>query len=317
LFLELLSSVDTVVFDKTGTLTHGRPEVVAVSCLGGASEQEILEIAGCAESVSEHPLGKAIIAKAQQNNLVLKRPDHFSYIPGRGITCSLEDKAILVGNRKLFEQNDYELSALGAGRSDTSEVLVGKCGNLLGAIHIADILRPEAQQAVSDLQAMGIDCVLLTGDSKSIAKAVATQLGITEVAAEVLPDEKQGYIKTLMTSGKRVAMLGDGVNDALALMEATVGVAIGSGTDVARESANIVLIGNDLGRFVETVRIARRCKGIIITNFVGTIAVDGLGVLLAAFGFLNPLLAAFIHVTSELVFILNSARLLPGRATKQ
>jgi P-type E1-E2 ATPase len=181
-------------------------------------------------------------------------------------------------------------------------------------IHIADVLRPEAKQAVADLEAMGITPILLTGDGKPIAQAIAEKLSITEVAAEVLPIDKADYIRNLSTSGRRVVMVGDGINDAPALMAASVGVAIGSGVDVARESADIVLIGNDLGRFVETVRIARRCRRIIMTNFVGTLAVDGLGVMLAAFGFLSPLLAAFIHVTSELIFIMNSARLLPSGA---
>ena len=178
------------------------------------------------------------------------------------------------------------------------------------------MLRPEAKQVVADLKAMDIKSILLTGDAKPIAQSIADRLGIAEVAAEVLPDEKQEYIKKLAASGRRVAMVGDGVNDAPALMEASVGIAIGSGTDVARESADVVLIGNDLGRLVETVRIARRCRRIIMTNFVGTLVVDGIGVILAAFGFLSPLVAAFIHVSSELIFIMNSARLLPGKATR-
>src|SRR5581483_1165376 len=197
-------------------------------------------------------------------------------------------------------------------RTETSEVLVGKSHKLVGIIHVADVLRPEAKQAVADLKAMGIASVLLTGDAKPIAQSIADKLEIAEVEADVLPDGKQEFIKRLTMSGRRVAMVGDGINDAPALMEAAVGVAIGSGTDVARESADVVLIGNVLGRFVETVRIARRCRRVIITNFAGTLVVDGLGVLMAAFGYLSPLVAAFIHVSSELIFIMNSARLLPA-----
>ncbi len=208
----------------------------------------------------------------------------------------------------------FDLSPLRKMSDETSEVLVGKSNHLLGMIHIADILRPEAKQAVADLQKLAIEVILLTGDSKPIANAIAEKLHIQNVAAEVLPAEKQDYIKKLIASGKRVAMVGDGINDAPALIQATVGIAVGSGTDVAKASANIVLIGNDLNRFVETVRIARRCKRIIMTNFIGTLAVDALGLLLAACGYLSPLLAAFIHVSSELVFIMNSARLLPGKS---
>jgi Cd2+/Zn2+-exporting ATPase/Cu+-exporting ATPase len=163
---------------------------------------------------------------------------------------------------------------------------------------------------------MGIRIVLLTGDAKAIAQSVGRQLGIVEIEAELLPQDKVARIQTLIGQHRKVAMVGDGVNDAPALMEADVGVAMGSGTDVARESAQIMLLGNDLLKFVETIQIARRCHRIIMTNFAGTLLIDGMGVGLAAFGFLNPLLAAFIHVTSELAFILNSARLLPSRSLR-
>jgi P-type E1-E2 ATPase len=159
---------------------------------------------------------------------------------------------------------------------------------------------------------MGLRTVLLTGDTEAIAQEVGKRLGLDEVHARLLPDEKVAKIKALRASGRRVAMVGDGINDAPALTEASVGVAMGSGTDVARESADVVLLGNDLLKFVETVQVARRSRRIIWFNFAGTLAVDSLGMGLAAVGLLNPLFAAFIHVSSELAFILNSARLLPG-----
>jgi Cd2+/Zn2+-exporting ATPase/Cu+-exporting ATPase len=158
---------------------------------------------------------------------------------------------------------------------------------------------------------MGLKTVLLTGDSKTVAEDIGRKLGVDEIAAELLPEHKLELVSSLIEALHKVVMVGDGVNDAPALMKATVGVAMGAGTDVARESANIVLIGNDLSKLVETLSIARRCRRTIMQNFVGTLVVDSIGVCLAAFGFLNPLLAAFIHVSSEMAFILNSARLLP------
>jgi Cd2+/Zn2+-exporting ATPase/Cu+-exporting ATPase len=184
-------------------------------------------------------------------------------------------------------------------------------GRLLGSIRVADLVRPEAKNAIRDLKSMGLKTILLTGDSTTVAKAVGEGLGVDEVAAELLPEQKLQRVEELLAQGKKVVMVGDGVNDAPALAQATVGVAMGSGTDVARESSDIVLIGSDLNKFVETVCIARRCHRTIMQNFVGTLVVDSIGVGLAAFGFLNPLLAAFIHVSSEMTFILNSARLLP------
>jgi len=192
-----------------------------------------------------------------------------------------------------------------------SEIYVARDGRLLGSIGVADTVRPEAKLAIAALQRMGIRTVLLTGDARRVADAVGVELGIKEIEAELLPEDKLARIGTLVAAKRKVAMVGDGVNDAPALAEANVGVAMGSGTDVAQESADVVLLGNDLERFVETLAVARRTRSIIWQNFAGTIGVDTLGIALAAFGFLNPLLAAGIHVVSELVFILNSARLLP------
>lgn len=189
-------------------------------------------------------------------------------------------------------------------------------GKFLGSLTVADTLRPEATKVIQDLKLMGMKTVLLTGDAKAVAEDIGRKLGVDEIAAELLPEDKLEFVSRLTKARQNVIMLGDGVNDAPALMKATVGIAMGAGTDVARESANVVLIGNDLSKLVETVSIARRCRRTIMQNFVGTLIVDTVGVGLAAFGFLNPLLAAFIHVSSEMVFILNSARLLPPLASK-
>ena len=184
---------------------------------------------------------------------------------------------------------------------------------LLGSILVADHLRPEVIESVKLLKRMGLKTALITGDTSRVAQEMANALNVDQVYAELLPAQKAACIEKFARSGRKIAMLGDGINDAHALVKAEAGVAMGSGTDVARESGDVVLIGNDLSKFVETLRIAKKCRRIIMQNFYGTLIVDGVGVLMAAFGLLNPLLAAFIHVSSELAFINNSTRLLPKR----
>ena len=316
LFLEQLGRVNTVVLDKTGTLTFGQPQVRTLIPVAGVERMALLDAAASAELRSEHPLGKTIVAYAQAQNACPKEPARFGYTPGRGIDASVDGELVLVGNLALMRDRGIEVPAdLLAGYPEASEVYVARGGSSLGAIVIADSVRPEARKAVAAIQALGIKTVLLTGDAKAVADVIAGQLGITEVAADLLPEEKRQRVKRLVADGRTVAMVGDGVNDAPALIEASVGVAMGSGTDVARESADVVLLGNDLLKFVETLAIARRTRRIIWANFAGTIGVDALGIGLAAFGLLNPLVAAFIHVASELAFILNSARLLPSRSS--
>jgi len=308
LYLEALGNVDTVVLDKTGTLTLGVPEVVAVRPMTGVTEAEVISAAAIAEKRSEHPLAKAILSKARG---VVPAPEQFAYTPGMGIVCASSGDEIVVGKRELLVGRGISLEGCPSAGDGFTEVVVARGGKLLGVLQIADVLRPEAVEAVRRLRAMRLRTILLTGDSPAIGESVGRQLGVAEVSAGMLPVQKLERVKVLMAEGRHVAMVGDGVNDAPALMQATVGIAMGSGTDVARESANVVLIGNDLLKLVETLQIARRCRRIILQNFAGTLIVDGAGVGLAAFGLLNPLLAAFIHVSSELAFILNSTRLLP------
>jgi Cd2+/Zn2+-exporting ATPase/Cu+-exporting ATPase len=316
LFLEQLGQVDTVVLDKTGTLTHGLPQVRTLLPAAGVEPMRLLDVAAAAELRSEHPLGKTIVAYARALERAPREPERFGYAPGRGIDAIVDGAQVLVGNVALMRDHGIALPAdLLADHPGASEVLVARAGILLGAIVIADSVRPEARQAITTIHALGIRTVLLTGDAKAVADAVATQLGIAEIAADLLPEDKRQRVQQLVADGRTVAMVGDGVNDAPALIAAQVGVAMGSGTDVARESADVVLLGNDLVKFAETLAIARRTRRIIWANFIGTIGVDALGIGLAAFGLLNPLVAAFIHVASELAFILNSARLLPAGAT--
>jgi Cd2+/Zn2+-exporting ATPase/Cu+-exporting ATPase len=312
LYLEILAAVDTVLFDKTGTVTYGAPEVRAILPVPGVSATTLLEAAAVAERRSEHPLGKAILKRAAELGVKAVDPDAFAYTPGRGVVARLGAERIMAGNRALLSENGTAIAEDFGHDPSASEVWIAIGSRVLGAIRIADSLRPEAKEAVGALKALGMRTVLLTGDQRNVAEAVARELGIDDFKAELLPDEKMGEVRRLVDKGLTVAMVGDGVNDAPALAAASVGIAMGSGTDVARESAHIVLLGNDLMKLVETVRIAKRTRRTIMQNFAGTLLVDGIGILLAALGFLNPLLAAFIHVSSELTFILNSARLLPA-----
>jgi Cd2+/Zn2+-exporting ATPase/Cu+-exporting ATPase len=310
--VETLWSIDTVVLDKTGTLTFGTPTVRAVVSANGASASMILETAAVAEVRSEHPLGRAIVEHARGVGVVVTEPEQFGSVPGRGVIAALGGTEIIAGTRSFLEEHQIDVGHLPPVEDiGASEVVVATGDRLLGSILIADALRHEAVAAVRQLREMGVRTVLLTGDRTATAAMIADQLGVDEFAGGMLPEEKRERVQSLVAEGRKVAMIGDGVNDAPALAEASVGVAMGSGTDVTRESAAVVLIGNDLSKFVETLRLSRRTRGVIVQNFVGTVGVDALGVALAAFGLLGPLLAAFIHVGSELTFILNAARLVP------
>ena len=312
--LEQLGRIDTVVLDKTGTVTFGQPEVRALHPMQGVDPMRLLEVAAAAELRSEHPLGKTIVAYARSAGRPIGEPERFGYRPGRGIEAQIAGEPVLAGNLALMRDHGVRVpQALADAQRGSSEVFIAHGGALLGAIEVADRIRPEARSALAAIDAMGLRTILLTGDAWAVAEAVARQLGVAEVAADLLPEDKRLYVRRLVETRRVVAMVGDGINDAPALVEAQVGVAMGSGTDVARASADVVLLGNDLEKFAETLATARRTRRIIWVNFAGTIAVDALGIALAAMGFLDPLLAAFIHVVSELAFILNSARLLPGR----
>ena len=310
LYMEVLGKVDTVVLDKTGTLTLGNPEVTEVRPCPGVTPGEVLEAAASAERFSEHPLGRAILKTAKERSIPIAEPEEFKYVPGKGIVCSLRGEEVVVGSAALLAGQGVNHAGFESGSNSASEILVARGGKPLGAIRVADVLRSEAVSAVRAIRQMGIRTELLTGDAAAIAQAVGKQLEVDAVESDLMPEQKLERVRALADQGKTVAMVGDGVNDAPALAQANVGIAMGSGTDVARESADVVLLGNDLLKLVEVLKIARRCRRIILTNFAGTLLVDSVGVGLAAFGFLNPVLAAIIHVSSEMAFILNSARLL-------
>jgi len=314
IYLEALGQLNTVFLDKTGTLTFGMPLVTEVNPAPSVTESALIEAAASAESSSEHPLGRAIVRLAEQRSIPVPQPTHFEYRIGRGVRAEVEGEETVAGNRLLFTELGLALPERSA--AEGTEIFVARNGKYIGSVVVADQLRPGSASAVKALQEMKIDVVLLTGDTRQTAEAVAGQLGIRNVHAELLPEQKSAQIAEQVREGRVVAMLGDGINDAPALSEATVGVAMGAGTDVARESADVVLIGNDLMKFIETVRVAKSCRAVILQNFYGTLIVDTIGIGLAAAGYLNPLLAAFIHVASELTFILNSTRLLPPRESQ-
>jgi heavy metal translocating P-type ATPase len=312
LYLEQLAKVDTVVLDKTGTLTFGLPAVVAVNPAPGIAAQELLRYAAIAERYSEHPVGRAVVEYARCLLGPIPAPTEFQYVPGKGVTAEVEGSEICVGNASYLADRCIGAPVF-ALENRRSGVLVTRNRKYLGAILVDDQLRDEAIEAIRDIRAMGIETILLTGDSTDKALRVAAQLQMDEVHSDLQPHEKLAAIQNLQTAHKIVAMVGDGINDAPALAQADVGIAMGSGTDVARESADVVLIGNNLLKLRDALRIARSCRSIIYQNFYGTLAIDLVGIVLAAYGFLTPLLAALIHVTSELAFILNSTRLLPSR----
>jgi len=314
--LETLGRVDTVVLDKTGTLTIGKPDVQHIVPAAGTSADTVLAAAAAAELRSEHPLGKAIVAYARRQKCDVAEPSSFAYTPGRGILAMVNDQVVLVGSQLWLAENGVNAQSSTSHEAEAgAEVLVAQDGHLLGSIIVADTIRPEAQRAIAALHGMKVKTVLLSGDTRRVAAAVGAKLGIEEIEAELLPEEKLSRIRKLVAQNRVVAMVGDGINDAPALAEASVGIAMGSGTDVAQESADVVLLGNDLARLAETLTVAKRTRGIIWQNFAGTLIVDAVGMALASVGVLGPLLAAFIHVSSELVFILNSARLLPRKSS--
>lgn len=226
-YLEALSSVDTVVLDKTGTLTHGNPEITGIGPAHGVSKERVLEAAAIAERPSEHPLAKAILNKAGENRLSVVEPERFNYIPGKGLICMINGEEIAVGNRALFADRNLDVSGFAATSDHSSEILVARGGKFLGALRVADVLRPQSVEAVAELRRMGLRTILLTGDAEGIAREVGKELGIDEVEAELLPEQKMERVKALAAAGRKVAVVGDGINDAPALMQANVGVAMG------------------------------------------------------------------------------------------
>jgi heavy metal translocating P-type ATPase len=318
--LEQLNQIDTVVLDKTGTLTLGVPQVTAIETANGGNEEDLLQTAAMAEQHSEHPLGEAIVRRARERKLALPEYSGLRYLPGKGISCMENGGEILIGTKSFLEENGIALPTRSSNdsapekRGSVTVVCVARAGRFLGTITLADQLRAEAKTAVAELHRRGYRTILLTGDADTAAKSVGQELGVQESVGGLLPEHKLEKIRELLRQGRKVAMVGDGVNDAPALAEATVGIAMGQGTDVALETADVTLMTSDLSRLVEVLTISKRCYRVILFNFWGTITVDTIGIVLAFFGQLSPIVAALIHVGSELAFILNSARLFRHRS---
>jgi Cu+-exporting ATPase len=313
--LERAQKLTAIVFDKTGTLTRGEPNVTDVVPYSGAEETEVLGLAAAVEAGSEHPLGEAIVRAARHRNLAISQVTGFEAIPGHGIRGEVAGQRILLGNRRLFAQEGIDPAPAEAemARMESegkTAMLVGRNGRLAGVVAVADTLKPEAKETVAALrQRERVEVVLLTGDNERTARAVAREAGIDRTIAEVLPGDKARVVQDLQRQGQVVAMVGDGVNDAPALAAADIGIAIGSGSDVAKETGGIILVKNDLRDVVLGIRLSRATMVKIKQNLFWAFIYNTIGIPVAALGFLNPVIAAAAMALSSLSVIANSALL--------
>lgn len=312
--LERAEKLTLVVFDKTGTITRGEPSVTDIIPLGPIDESGLLALAAAVESGSEHPLGRAIVQAAQHRSLPLPDVQDVNNSTGQGIQGLQGTEIIRLGNRRFFSKENTPVAAaetqLAAFEAEgKTALLVGRGQSLLGIIAVADTLKPEAQEAISSLKARNIGVVLLTGDNERTAKVIAKQAGIERILAEVLPEEKANVIRQLQSEGEVVAMVGDGVNDAPALATADIGIAIGSGSDVAKETGSIILIRNDVRDVTASIRLSQATMKKIKQNLFWAFFYNSIGVPLAAFGLLNPMIAGAAMALSSLSVIINSSLL--------
>ncbi|MBF7095570.1 heavy metal translocating P-type ATPase [Alkalibacter mobilis] len=319
--LETAHKIDTIVFDKTGTITEGKPEVTDIFTTTGIDEEKLLQVTASAEKGSEHPLGEAIVRQAESNGLKALKTSNFNAIPGHGIEVVIENSSIVVGNRKLMTDRKISLTSLEnesdrlAGEGKTP-MYIAVDGNLAGIIAVADVVKESSAKAIKKLHEMGIEVAMITGDNKRTAEAIARQVGIDRVLAEVLPQDKSNEVKKLQAEGKRVSMVGDGINDAPALVQADIGIAIGSGTDVAMESADIVLMRSDLMDVPTAIQLSKSTIRNITQNLFWAFGYNVAGIPLAAgllhiFGgpLLNPMFAAAAMSLSSVSVLTNALRL--------
>ena len=318
--LEITHKIDTIVFDKTGTITEGKPVVTDIITTT-ISENELLSIAASSEKGSEHPLGEAIVKGAEERNIKFKEISNFKAIPGHGIQVEIEGKTILLGNKKLMSENSIEVGELGV-KSDKlanegkTPMYIAINNKLEGIIAVADTVKPSSKEAIENLHKMGIKVAMITGDNKKTADAIAKQVGIDIVLAEVLPEDKANEVKKLQEKGNKVAMVGDGINDAPALAQADIGIAIGTGTDVAIESANIVLMKGDLRDVATAIKLSKATIRNIKQNLFWAFGYNVLGIpvamgVLHIFGgpLLNPMIGAAAMSLSSVSVLANALRL--------
>ena len=319
-YLERAVKLTTVVFDKTGTLTRGQPAVTDVIVIdhdgsGAWSQDELLRITGAAERGSEHPLGQAIVRETEQRGGDLPHVSEFTAVAGHGIVGTVEGLVVTVGNRRLMHDRgvpldaDVEVTAARLEEQGKTAMLVAVDGQLAGVVAVADTLKEGAPRAIASLRAEGVDVVMLTGDNERTARTIASQLGIERVIANVLPKDKAAEIERLRGTGEVVAMVGDGVNDAPALATADIGIAIGSGSDVAKETGGIILIKDDLGDVATAIRLSRATMRKIRQNLFWAFGYNTAAIPIAALGLLNPIIAAAAMALSSLSVIANSATL--------
>ena len=318
--LEEASHIDTVVFDKTGTLTHGQPVVTDIE--SNLTDIEFLSLVASVETMSEHPLAQAIVQDAQAKNVQLKTVENFNNLVGHGIEAEIDGKAIYVGNEKLMALKNIDISSHQASISRLAKqgktaMLAAYDGKLIGLIAVADTIKDQSKQTVKDLQAMGMDVIMMSGDHQVTAEAIAHSIGITHVLAEVLPEEKASKVKELQDAGKHVMMVGDGINDAIALVQSNVGVAVGTGTDVAIESANLVLMKDDISDVTKAIKLSKRTMTNIKQNLFWAFAYNVIGIPFAAGVFkllfngplLNPMIEGAAMAFSSVSVVLNALRL--------
>jgi len=323
--LEVIGKLTTFVFDKTGTLTYGTPSVRTVRGFGETAEHDVLKWAATAERHSEHPLADAILQYCKAQEIWPWEPEKTRVIAGRGIVALKDGKEIIVGNKRLFAEKEisltpeaqqflHDMSAAGA-----TGVLVGHQEHIVGGIGIADTLKTEVHESIKDIRSLGIKKVLmLTGDNKSVAQAIAEVAGLDEIVAELLPAQKLEYIKRLKAAGEKVAMVGDGINDAPSLVEADVGIAMGAiGTDAAIEAADIALTGDDLSKVSEAIALSRKTVSIIKQSIFISIAINSVALILASTGGIGPVFGAIIHNVGSIIVVGNSSRLIGYRFKKQ